>query len=107
MRSPGDWPSSHALHALHDLDLGDQQRVLAQQVAVGVEGLVEHDDLGLVLAVVERDERHLAAARRLRANRRHDAGDADRRVVGCSAPRRCCTRRESSVATAWYGCPDR
>ena len=65
--------------ALHHLDFGDQQRVLSQDVPAGIEGLVEDGDLALILAVVEDHERHLPAPRRLRAQLRDDAGDADAR----------------------------
>src|SRR5450631_2721396 len=65
--------------ALHHLDLGDQQRVLAQHVPAGIEGLVEDGDLALILAVVEDDESHLAAPRGLRAQLRDDSGNANER----------------------------
>ena len=47
-------------HALRHLDLGDHQRVLAQQAAHDVEGLVVDHDLRGAVAVVERDEGRLA-----------------------------------------------
>ena len=47
---------------------------------VGIEGLVENNDLGRILAIVQRDECHLAAPRRLGAQLRDHAGDSHRRL---------------------------
>src|SRR5215469_16860439 len=55
---------------------------------VRIEGLVEDEDFRAILAVAERDERHLAAARSLRTQRCDDACDADRRRRGPDRPGR-------------------
>src|SRR5215217_4864620 len=61
MRSPCD---SVFGDPLHHLDLDDHELIFAQQMADAVERLVVHHDLGRPVAVVERDERHLAAPAR-------------------------------------------
>ena len=73
MRKPCIWPSS--VMRCWTFASTIDELVLAQQVARGVERLVEDDDLGRPAAVVERDERHLAATARLHAQAGHDAGD--------------------------------
>ena len=88
----GDDPQALQLavvvHALLHSHLGDQQGIFPQQVAVGVESLVEYRNLDLILAVVQRDESHLAATRSLSAQRRYHAGDAQR----------LCCRRKATEA---------
>ncbi|MNX86730.1 hypothetical protein D3C86_1186250 [compost metagenome] len=51
--------------------LRDQQLILAEHVAVGVEQFVEHGHLDLARAIIEQHDQHLAALGHLRA----DAGD--------------------------------
>src|SRR5207248_4172368 len=62
-------------HPLHDADIGRNELILAQQITRAVERFVVDENFHAAVAVVERDERHLAAPAGLHAKRRYDAGD--------------------------------